>query len=125
MGKIVDGVELLRLIRDGEIKENKTKIIDKASEEKYLFFDGNITDEQGVDLLYQVSDIDFATGKFEILSEEDEEIDIQAIIFFNEVRDLSTWSNGILSENQREIFKKIRELTKAVKQLDKKIKEKE
>ena len=60
--------------------------------------------------------------KFEILSEEDKEIDIQAITYFDEVRDLSTWSNETLSDNQRSILIKIKELTKAIKQLDKKLK---
>ena len=129
MNKIVDGVELLRMLRDGEIEENKTKIIDKASEEKYLFFDGNITDEQGVDLLYQVSDIDFATGKFEILSEEDEEIDIQAIKEMN-LFSVSNWEKLddiklFLDNNFKQTTDKYNELIKAVKKLDKKIKEKE
>lgn len=49
--------------------------------------------------------------------QEDEEIDIdiEKIIYFDEVRDLSTWSNETLSYNQRKILNKIRELTKAVK----------
>ena len=53
----------------------------------------------------------------------DKEIDIQSITYFDEVRDLSTWSNETLSDNQRSILIKIKELTKAIKHLDKKIKE--
>lgn len=125
---IVDGITLLTMIRDGEIKEN-TKLKDNLGEE-YIYKDdgyGGLTlyKEDALNNEYYTPDYSFFTDKditFEILSEQDEEIDIEAITYFDEVRDLSTWSNETLSDNQRSILIKIKELTKAVKQLNKKIK---
>lgn len=59
---------------------------------------------------------------FEII-EDQEEINIQDIKEFNEIRDLSEWSNKTLSENQRAFNIKINEIIKGLKQLDNKIKE--
>ena len=61
--KIVDGVELLRMLRDGEIKENKTKIIDTSNKEEYKFDGNNISDKQYFNLLDQFSDNDFIRKK--------------------------------------------------------------
>ena len=124
MGKVVDGVELLRMIRDGEIERGrKINLISDTDNysDTYYFSGCNIRHLKGD---YEIGSERLLNKKFkyELL---DKEIDIQAITFFDEVRDLSTWSNGTLSDNQREIFNKIRELIKAVKKLDKKIKEKE
>lgn len=72
--------------------------------------------------LGEIKIIKIERPKYEVV-EEIEEIDIDKITYFDEVRDLSTWSNETLSDNQRSILNKIRELIKAVKQLNKKIKE--
>lgn len=87
--------------------------------------------------------VEFSTAKFEILSEEDEEIDIQSIEKLeyettieilgacdcwngNELYCLKTFSKNDenLLKSNAENHKKINELLKALKQLDKKIKEK-
>ena len=114
MGKVVDGVELLRMIRDGEIKINKTKIIDTSTKEEYIFDDNNIRNKHFDNLLDQVCDIEFIRKNFEILSEEDEEINI------DDIKELDT----IRTYQNYELAIKINELIKAIKQLDKKIKEK-
>lgn len=72
---------------------------------------------------YTTPDYSFFSDKdneFKILSEKDEEIDIQAIACFAEIRNVSTWCNETLSHNQRNIVSKINEIIKALKQLDKK-----
>lgn len=118
---IVDGVELLRMIRDGEIKDGT--IIQVTYYDNYRInytFKHNCLYEGGKEIGNSVL---LADHMFEILSEEDKEIDIQAIYDFDEVRDLSTWSNETLSDNQRILIKRVSQLIKSVKQLDKKIKE--
>lgn len=111
---IVDGVELLRLIRDGEIIENKTKIIDMYSKEEYIYDGNNIRDNGYCNLLDKESDSNFIRKKFEILSEEDEEMEIEAI----EPIKFLIGSD----ENDSDIALKVNELIKAVKQLNSKIK---
>lgn len=64
-------------------------------------------------------------NKFEILSEEDEEIDIQSI---EKLDEWITRRNGEVTQTEGKILdiaNKTNELLKAIKQLDKKIKEKE
>lgn len=61
-------------------------------------------------LLKIISDKDFSNEKFEILSEEDKEIDIQAIELMEH--------NFHETEGEDDIKEKINELIKAVKQLD-------
>ena len=103
---VVDGIELLRMVRDGEIK-HKTRIKDNYGNE-YIYK----LDEYDDYTLYEIDEKkeeipDYSkfvdkSFEFEIL-EDDEEIDIQAIeeVNYND---------------------KINELIKAVKQLDKKMK---
>lgn len=122
---VVDGVEVLRMIRDGEIKD-KTKIKDDCKTYVYdskvgSFFEDDANDD-GNHIMHYFTDIEFSRTKFEILS-EDKEINIQAI---EEIEKIDF--NGIDGranldiKSAREIGQKINALVKAVKQLDKKIK---
>lgn len=61
---------------------------------------------------------EFASAKFEILSEEDKEIDIQAIEEYEEC----IINQASSSEDIKDLARKYNILTKAIKQLDKKIK---
>lgn len=113
---IVDGVELLRMIRDEEIKEG-TKI--RYKNETYFFNGVNIEKEDKARREYLtkwLDDLIFASSEFEILLEEKEEpiIDIQAIEEIN----FLTGAN----DNELDIGNKMNELIKAVKQLDKEMK---
>lgn len=111
---VVDGVELLRMIRDGEIKEYKD-IKDLESDKLYYFDGHNIVDRENYkNLLANIPDLSFVKKQFEILSEEEEEIDIDSIeeiIFLTNAND-----------NEIDIGKKVNELVQAVKQLNRKIK---
>lgn len=114
---IVDGVEILRMIRDGEI-EDKTRIKDEEYEDVIFEYDtrrdGFITiDEAENSIMNYYTDKDFASTKFEILSEEDEEIDIQAI------KELEVFEERVTTAK---IIDTINDLVKAIKQIDKKIK---
>lgn len=136
MNKVVDGVELFRMIRDGEIKD-KTKIKEVKHDDRIYEYDAEVEsflvinrienyfgiDKNENSIMYYYTDKEFASREFEILSEENEEIDIQSIELFGEIRDVSDWSNNTLSHNQRSIISKVNKLIKALKQLDKKIKE--
>ena len=62
---------------------------------------------------------EFASYKFEILSEEDEEIDIDSIKNLAEFDEIADYDLKSVKANTN----KINELIKAVKQLNKKIKE--
>ena len=146
MVKVVDGVELLRMIRDKELKDG-TKIKSRAYD-KIFEFDKekqNVYVEDSAEDLFDYMYLnEIIADKFEILSEEDEEIDIQSIEDLkyetiieilgecdcwkgNELYCLKTFSKNDenLLKSNAENHKKINELLKAIKQLDKKIKEKE
>lgn len=124
--KIVDGIELLRMIRDGELKEN-TKIEDDLGE-KYIYKDdgcGNLTlyKEDIITKEYYTPDYSFFTAKdnkFEII--EDKEIDIEAIeeIEEFELDQFITMNNSERFDRTMIEYSKINELIKAVKQLNKK-----
>ena len=74
MGKVVDGVELLRMIRDDEIKINtEMKIIELGITLVYL--GGKVIIYKG-DGSRVVNVTDFIKTNIEILSEEDEEIEV-------------------------------------------------
>ena len=111
---VVDGVELLRMIRDDEIKI--CQHIKGLADDNEYYYDGtnitNLTDYKN--LLASIPDIVFVKSRFEILSDENEEIDIQAI---EEIKQPNNNIAGISYAQE-----KINELIKAVKQLDKKIK---
>ena len=119
--KIVDGVELLRLIRDGKIKNKQT--FENINEDLLLTYENGVLYyynervESDCELFKDYSLNSVLKCNFEILSEEDEEIDIQSIeeFEFGEIED----------KNNYETRYKINELIKAVKKLDKKIKEEE
>lgn len=111
---VVDGVELLRMIRDGEIEEYKD-IKDLESNRLYYFDGHNIVDRENYkNLLSNIPDLSFTKKQFEILSEEEEEIDIDSI---EELKFL-TGAN----DNELDIGNKLNEVIKAVKQLNRKIK---
>ncbi len=114
---IVDGVELLRMIRDEEIKDGT---IIKCEETGALIVENGLIcfknlmmeDEERHRPIAQITIMKY---KFEILSEEnEEEIDIQAI---EEIHFL-TGAN----DNELDIGNKINEIIKAIKQIDKKLK---
>lgn len=112
--KFVDGIELLRLIRDNQFKDG-----DKIKEDDRIFrYSLEIESFFTVDgdenpMMFYYTDKEFASTKFEILSEEDEEIDIQSIVEF-------IIPTTYLDEEAETMYVrgKINELIKAVKQLD-------
>lgn len=112
---IVDGVEIMRMIRDGEFEDD-----DKIKEDKKIFkYNDSVEsffkeDEAENPMMYYYTDKDFASAEFEILTKENKEIDIQAIeeFEFGETEEKTNYENRT----------KINELIKALKQLDKKIK---
>lgn len=119
----VDGVELLRLIRDGELKEN-TKLIDDFDYE--YFYEKDECEDL---ILYKFDNIVhkkiipdytmFPNNHFKILS-EDEEIDIDNI---KELNKNGTFEFGKIKDQKIiDMQNKINELLKAVKQINRKIK---
>ena len=118
--KIVDGVELLRLIRDGEIKNKET--FNNINEDLLLTYENGVLyyynerTECDCELFRDYSLNSVLKCNFEILSEEDEEIDIQSIKEIDitlDFNDVEKW------EDEMQIASKINELIKAVKKLDK------
>ena len=98
--------------------KNGTKI--KSHDEyeyEYIFKNETFWDIGNTEMM--VSDL--MGYNFEILSEEDEEIDIQSIEEYEEF--FIDQSNS--SDDVKSLARKCNELIKAVKKLDKKIKEKE
>ena len=121
MGKVVDGVELLRIIRDGELKSG-TKIKRIDIDVIYYFNGRNIVDEHNAILLRFLDDINFIKMKFEILSEEDEEIDIEAIEEFDRpninLHDLKDVEKEIkwLQDAHNELIKAVKQLYRMTKE---------
>lgn len=118
MGKVVDGVELLRMVRDEELKE-ETKLRDIIDGEIYVVTgttDGIIREDENGTFLNDYGIMDtLICAKFEILSEEKEEIDIDSI------KELDARIGPNLQDAKAS---KINDLIKAVKQLNKKLEEK-
>ena len=120
---VVDGVELLRMIRDRELKEG-TKVYYKFGNKMCKYTDGSLilVEDKSKSLLEIIPDCYFARGEFEIISEE-EEIDIQAIEELDEDEinpkefGLNEWSY-----EAKVIVEQQNKLLHAIKQLDKKIK---
>lgn len=125
MSKVVDGIELLRMIRDGKIK-NGTKVFFKYVTSKVTFFvkEGRLTDIDGKDIgsSYYTSIFTNKNTKFEII--ENEEIDIQAIEELEtfDLEDLKKMSAEERFSKTMEEYFKINKIIKAIKQLDNKIK---
>lgn len=133
MGKIVDGVELLRMIRDGEIKNKQT--FENINEDLLLTYENGVLyyynerTECDCELFRDYSLNSVLKCKFEILSEEDEEdeeIDIQAIKKMN-LFSVSNWEKLddiklFLDNNFKQTTDKYNELLKAVKKLDRTMK---
>ena len=130
---IVDGVELLRLIRDGELNP-KTKIYIEKEENPYKFYISKgiynaihlYRIEGKKEIVVRVLDTEDLLNDKYIIPEEDEEIDIQAIKEMN-LFSVSNWEELddiklFLDNNFKQITDKYNELIKAVKQLNKKIK---
>ena len=120
--KIVDGVELLRMIRDGEIKENQEML--NINKNKRYYFDGAciMGKKEFEVLLSNISDVSFSRMKFEILSEEDEEIDIDSIEELNDTNyDFINMTATDLNYYHKLTRTRLNELIKAVKQLNKKL----
>lgn len=105
------------------IKYKVLRVIEKIN---WLCEGKNINEYSSV--MVDLKDVKFLIEYIEMLehkleNKEDKKIDIQSIELFDEIRDISTWSNDTLSFNQRSIISKVNKLVKAIKQLDKKIKQ--
>jgi cystathionine beta-lyase family protein involved in aluminum resistance len=130
MEKVVDGVELLRMIRDGEIKNGTRLLRERGC--MYIFNDGKIAlDEEvygfkeGTNIFYIDKLECLLKSKFKIFLKEDKKIDIDSI---EEVKHIYIYN---LDPNVEKVddrvstnVEKINELIKAVKQLNKKLEEK-
>lgn len=124
--KIVDGVELLRMIRDGEIESGKKVrnigrfagslknnyfivATNRAYNNSYIFPDDNRVENRKVEIQ------DLLCDRFEILSSEPEEIDIESIE--------ETAFEGF--DNLEDMIRKIRDkqtiLIDVVKQINRKV----
>lgn len=117
MNKKIKGYEVMKLIAEKKIKEGQKLIY--TSDDIEIYWDGSsfkyVNSENY--LLETIGDIDFATGDFEIL-EDEEEIDIQGIDI---IRDYRTSDDDLYNDNFGDFKSTINDLVKAVKQLDKKI----
>ncbi len=123
---IVDGVELLRMIKDKEFKDKdiivdmKTSNIFKYNKNVDTFYNKEV---EMFDCYYL---FEFVTSKFEIIeNEEDKEIDIDSIeeLYTNDIKsvgesEIKCWTGRNLDIA---FANKINELIKAIKQLNKKI----
>ena len=122
MGKVVDGVELLRMIKEDKLKYGD-KIKNTRTNAIYVYYDGTALwrieqnkefEEIGISVL--------VTGEFEILSKENEEIDIDKIEELGKILYI-----GNNAENVKVVFNNIidkqNEILKALKQLNNKLKE--
>ena len=117
MGKVVNSSQLLDLAKNGFLK-NGTKIISNDEDKfEYVFKGETFWDDRNEEMA--VSELMY--HRFEILSEEDEEVDIQSIEGLPLVDDLEACEPN--EYNIQLLGKRYNELLKAIKQLDKKIKE--
>lgn len=146
MGKIVDGVELLRMIRDGEIKD-KTKInrIMSTGKKEKLVYETyqlrKIYKDESKGVFFKEYNLLTLKDNFEILSEEDEEIDIQSIehkeldILQEVLGKCDLWQGNedyilkVINENNNRLANAIlkvsnenKTILKAIKQLDRTMK---
>ena len=118
---VVDGVELLKMVKENKFENDDEIRAEIITNEIYVYsayYKNFFNKKTGKKL--SVTDYIFWT--FEILSEEEEEIDIQAI------EELDEWvvrRNGEVTQTEGKILEignKLNELIKAVKQLNRKIK---
>lgn len=137
MEEIMDGIELLRRIRESKLKEN-TRLVDDYGNE-YIYK----RDEMGDLTLYieeneetSIPDYSmFIDNKFEILLKKEEEIDIEEMMGVNAFKLMkSPYMADCLREGKFDIFMellkqselefvdKIDEIVEALKQLNRKIK---
>lgn len=122
--KIYRGYELMQAIAERKIKEG-TEFIFKGEddyEESVIWNGENIKyKNSNENLLKDIPDYEFIYGTFELI--ENEEIDIQDIEIIKEYR---TSDNDLYNDNFEDFRGTINDLVQAVKQLDKRIrKEKE
>jgi acetylglutamate synthase len=111
---IVGGVELLRMIRDDEIKFNtKIKRTSRYLKETYVYTGCNLREIKSDNEIGSEKLLD-DKATYEII----EEINIQAIKEFEE----SNIEGATCSEDIKDLARKYNILTKAIKQLDKKMK---
>lgn len=122
MGKIVDGVELLRMIRDEEIDEKEYIYI--ITEGKYkefrLFFRNKVVPY--LSMFGKTQELfveDILTMKINIETNLDKDIEYKEI----DIQSIEEMEHDFHETGEEEEIKeKINELVKAIKQLDKKIK---
>lgn len=137
MEKVVDGVELLRMIRDGEIKNGTRLLRERGS--MYIFNDGKIAlDEEvygfkeGTNIFYIDKLECLLKSKFKIFLKEDKKIDIDSIEEIDYEVNFGYVNCGNMTKEVKEGLNtqfnntnnKLNELIKAVKQLNKKLEEK-
>ncbi len=122
MNKKIKGYEVMKLIAENKIKEGQGFLFTSAAgdvEEKICWHGDNFRciDSERNYLLGSIGDIDFATGDFEIL-EDEEEIDIQGI---EEIKGIVAIDERgyITRETFEDFVNKINDLVKATKKLDK------
>lgn len=124
MSKIIDGIELLKMIKDGKIPyRTKINIVSDNETLKFYTIYGKyrqlhlIRDDNGkIEDIRCIDTEDLLTHKFEI--EEQEEIDIQSYkeLLLDQLRERKHTNADIYM-----LGTQINALIKAVKQLDKKI----
>lgn len=123
---IVDGVELLRIIRDKEFKD-KDIIVDMKTSNTFKYNKNADTFyNEEVEMFDCYYLFEFATSKFEIIeNEEDKEINIDSIeeLYTNNIKSVGESETKCWTGRNLDIVfaNKINELVKAIKQLNKKI----
>lgn len=122
MNKIVDGVELLRMIKENKFEDGVEIRAKVTTNQIYVYsaYYRNFTHKKTGN---QLKAQEYVFWDFEILSEEkEEEIDIQAIEEDRVTCEINNLDNAkfVIRKNEDNIAM----LIKAVKQLDKKVKEK-
>ena len=123
--KTYKGWELIRDIAEGKIKSGTQIKVHSPNYDTNYWFCGNWFGEKD-GYSNKPDNIELYLCQphctFELI-EEQQDIDIQEIKKFDEIRDCSVWDNDVLSTNQRNIVSKVNLLVESVKQLDRKIKE--
>ena len=122
MSKVVDGVELLRMIRDGEIKDGTEFKVNNYDSVYIYIAELGIKNKACDDYIDDVLTLKgIADAKFKILLSEDEEIDIDSIEELNDIHyyDVSRMTVKETDEYHALIANTLKDVIKAVKQLNK------
>ena len=114
---VVDGVELLRMIRENKFDDGDKIRAEITANQDYIY-SAYFRNFLNTKTSRHLAVTDYILWTFEILSEENKEIDIQAIEELKELDDKDFYAIPVVINR-----KAINELIKAVKQLDKKQKE--